>query len=1328
MNKKWISPSLLFMVIIIFHMSFPSSIFMSLLPQHKILGVKASNTQLSKYINSLNPLQQSPTLTIVGTNKDPNPVVNVGNKTQLSAIDANGQVASDVTFSSDSLDVATIDAKTGLVTGVKEGFATITAQKGSINAKAFVVVAKVDSGKGKKTSGNVVVDSNGAIYLSNPLTHTILKRDKPNSNAITFAGQTGVQGRLDGQRQQSQFSGPTAVTVDNRPQGGVYIADSLNHSIRKVSFDDKVSTILGSGSVGINKDDATPFANASFNSPQGIVADMGGNLYIADTNNNAIYLADFKTKQVQLIAGEPGIAGKVDGTKRVARFNKPTAISLQRNSAQFFSDSILFVADTGNGVIRSVTRDGKVTTIGRINTTSAAIAPQQSSGNDFIFDNPRSVSTDSTGNIYVVDNSGVKVITQPAGQQRQLVSLAQPDSQSFSQAVSVVVRGNQALVLDNNANTEDEAVKSVTVGKPEITSMTETIVPIQPQAGLEGGTMLTLSGKNFAPESQVIIGDKVITGMTVDSARQIRAMLPPQKAPGKRTLSVQTRGGTSQMEINITSKPVSSLNNGEITTVAGGIPFSGDGGKAAQAVLNFTSNPSNLVFGGVTVDGDGNLLIADARNHRIRRIDTGTGFITSVAGNGIAGFAGENVPALTASLDTPSAIAVDTAGNIFIADTNNHRIRRVDTKGIITTIAGNGIAGFGGDDALAANSTLNTPTAIITDDLGNILFTDSVNHRVRLIDTKGTITTIAGNGVKGFRGDGGLATAASLANPKGLSLDPQGNLFISDTDNSRIRQVNAARMINTIAGNGGIGFSGDGAPALVANFNNPQAITADGLGSLLIVDSANHRVRRVDLKTGIITTIAGNGLAAFSGDNGIAISASLNFPSSVAIDGNGKIFITDSQNNKIRQVDTSSIITTIAGTSFPIGDGSQAVLAGLSSPAIMAVAPNGNIFIVDTGNNRIRRVDSSGNITTIAGNGVAGFSGDNGLAINASLNAPSGIAVDNSNNIFISDTGNNRVRVIDPSGNINTIAGNGTPNFNGDNILAVNASLNAPSALAVDALGNLYIADTLNNRVRVIATNTKMITTIAGNGVSAFSGDNGQANLAGVPAPTGITLDKSNQLFVIDSTSRVRQVNLLSKVITTIAGNGSKGFSGDGGLATNASLNDPRTVVMTQDGNILIADRGNNRIRIIDSKTKTIDTVAGSGSFDYSGDGNTATVAALANPLGVAVDSNNNLLVADTSNNSIRTVKGIRGANQPKVMISNAGYTKPNLTIDGSGFSSTGASVTINGANVSSFVITQSDSRILLKGKVKKLNLRTGSNQIVVTVNGISSNTFVLTL
>jgi hypothetical protein len=332
-----------------------------------------------------------------------------------------------------------------------------------------------------------------------------------------------------------------------------------------------------------------------------------------------------------------------------------------------------------------------------------------------------------------------------------------------------------------------------------------------------------------------------------------------------------------------------------------------------------------------------------------------------------------------------------------------------------------------------------------------------------------TINTVTGNGTFGYTGDGGPATGAEINSPYGISVDSSHNLYIADTGNNVIRKVDSSGKITTVAGSGNAGYGGDGGPATSANLWAPYRAVADHAGNLYIADFYNNRIRKVDT-SGTITTFAGTGVQGYNGDGIPAATAQLSSPAAVGVDSAGNVYVVDTSNNRIRKVDNSGVITTIAGTGFAgvLGDGGPATAAQINEPVGIALDGKGNIYIADYGNSKIRKIDASGIITTFAGTGQIDYSGDGGPATSAALNLPTGVAADGSGNVFIADYQNNRIRKVNTAGNISTFAGNGTSGYSGDGGSPTSAEISFPEDVALDSAGNVFIADYNNARIREV--------------------------------------------------------------------------------------------------------------------------------------------------------------------------------------------------------------------------------------------------------------------
>jgi uncharacterized protein (TIGR03437 family) len=694
------------------------------------------------------------------------------------------------------------------------------------------------------------------------------------------------------------------------------------------------------------------------------------------------------------------------------------------------------------------------------------------------------------------------------------------------------------------------------------------------------------------------------------------------------------------------------------------------------APLPAVQAPLGHLFG-VAVDNAGSYYVADPSNNLVLKVNA-SGTLNTVAGNGSSGYSGDGGPATSAALYGPYGVAVDGAGNLFIADTRNERIRKVNTAGIITTVAGNGTYGYSGDGGPATSAALYDPYGVAVDGAGNLYIADTGNERIRKVNTAGIITTVAGKGTYGYSGDGGPATSAALYGPYGVAVDGAGNLYIADQGNNRIRMVGLAGIITTVAGNGTHGYSGDGGPATSAELYAPEGVAVDNAGDLLIADTGNNRIRQVK-SGGTVSTVAGNGIDSYSGDGGLATSASLVEPSGVAVDSAGNLYIADSYSERVRKVTPHGVITTVAGDGAYGygGDGGPAAAASLSLPSGVAADGAGNVFIADILNNRIRQVNPGGTISTVAGNGIQSYSGDGGPATSAELFWPGGVAVDNAGNLFIADTVNDRIRKVS-GGTITTVAGNGTYGYSGDGGPATSAELRGPSGIAVDNAGNLFIADAANSVIRLVNP-AGTITTVAGNGTLGYSGDGGPATHAQLNQPSGVAVGNAGNLFIADAANSVIRLVNPAGTITTVAGNGTCCYSGDGGPATSAELRGPSGIAVDNAGNLFIADTGNQRIRLVNA-SGIITTVAVTLRGGFSGDGGPATSAELQQPYGVAVDAAGDLLIADSGNNRIREVPRVLTA--PATVLSAASGTAPVapgsiVSIYGSSLATIGTSATI---------------------------------------------------
>jgi len=638
--------------------------------------------------------------------------------------------------------------------------------------------------------------------------------------------------------------------------------------------------------------------------------------------------------------------------------------------------------------------------------------------------------------------------------------------------------------------------------------------------------------------------------------------------------------------------------------------FSGDGGPAIKA--NFKT-PAGLAF-----DPEGNLYIADRENHRVRKLDT-SGNISTFAGIGEAGFSGDGGPAVRAKLNLPSGLAADEKGNLYISDRSNDRIRVVDKKGVIRTYAGTGVAGFQGDAGPALKAQLDKPFGIALDEAENLYIADRNNNRVRKVSPEGIITTVAGDGGFFFMGDNGPAYRASVAAPTGVAVDKKGNIYIADRNNNRIRLVDKLGMIRTVAGTGQQDYNGDSETARETNLYLPFGLTVDSNDNLLVIDRSHYRIRRIDPKSGKVETLAGNGLKLFAGDGGPATGATLSFPHGMFVDKDDNLIFSDKGHYRIRKITPKGIISTIGGNGRRgnVGNNIPALEANVYNVTTIIQNPAGDAFMSSPSGfvSIIRRLDAKGIIHDYMDTASPKYreaiskSKHKGLVQTgavATITQFSDITFDPKGNLFISDRMNHQIRKIDLNGNISTIAGTGDSDYYGDGGPALEAAFRDPNALASDQKGNIYIAESVNNRIRKIDTKG-IVTTVAGNGEHADSGDGGPALQAGIRSMDDIAISPEGELHILGTnTHKVRKITQDGKIVT-VAGKGYAGFFGDGGPATKAMLKNPAAISFDSKGNLYIADMGNNRIRKVDKKG-IITTFAGTGKFGWGRTGETVEI------------------------------------------------------------------------------------------------------------------------
>lgn len=673
---------------------------------------------------------------------------------------------------------------------------------------------------------------------------------------------------------------------------------------------------------------------------------------------------------------------------------------------------------------------------------------------------------------------------------------------------------------------------------------------------------------------------------------------------------------------------------------------------------------------GVATDSAGNTYVADSRNRTIRKI-TPAGLVTSLAGNSKTSGSIDGTGA-AASFSYPVGIATDSVGNLYVTDgygagnTNNYTIRKITPAGIVTTLAGvPGVAGFA--DGTGAAASFNGPTGIATDSAGNVYVADTNNSTIRKITPAGTVTTVAGTAGQTGSADGS-GVAARFSGPQGIATDSFGNLYVADSGNNTIRKIAATNLfapvaiVTTLAGTAGQRGSADGSGA-AASFNHPYGIATDSAGNIYVGDSGNYTVRKIT-PTGVVTTLAGtagmpgpsDGIGAAAQFGGCSSSAPLfchvgqaenSGPNGVATDSAGDVYVADTSDSTIRKISPAGVVTTLAGVPplNPNPDGTG-VSANFNAPQGLAADSAGNIYVADTDNFTIRKITPTGVVSTLAGmTGSYGNANGNGssarfgfitlvdgLVLGAFYAGPAGLATDSSGNVYVVDAGNFNIRVITPAGGVTTLAGPGATDslvsaiFKAPfNLVGAHGieSVEIPAlGIATDSSGNVYVANTGNNVINKINP-AGVLSVFAG------SGSPGSADGTGVAAsfkyPYGIAIDNAGNLYVTDSGNGTVRKITPGGVVTTLAGTPGVVGSADGvgAAASFSTLNVGYTyfgglsgVAIDRAGNLFVADTGNNTVRKItqNGAVTTFVGVAGQAGFQPG-----ALPGLLTSPIGVVV-------------------------------------------------------------------------------------------------------------
>ncbi len=562
-----------------------------------------------------------------------------------------------------------------------------------------------------------------------------------------------------------------------------------------------------------------------------------------------------------------------------------------------------------------------------------------------------------------------------------------------------------------------------------------------------------------------------------------------------------------------------------------------------------------------------------------------------LAGN-MAGAGFTDGSGAAARFNSTRGVATDNAGNVYVADTDNSTIRKITPAGVVTTLAGT--AGvFGSADGTGAAARFNSPTGIATDSAGNVYVADNGNSTIRKITPAGVVSTLAGDASMPAGSTDGTAAAARFKHPSGVATDSAGNVYVADDFNSTIRKITPAGVVSTLAGTAGLSGSTDGTGA-AARFNFPQGIATDSAGNVYVADTVNSTIRKIT-PAGVVSTLAGT--AGLSGStDGTGAAASFSFPQGVATDNAGNVYVADAFNSTIRKITPPGVVTTLAGMAgvFGSADGTGAA-ARFNSPTGVATDSAGNVYVADNVNSTIRKITPAAVVTTLAGKAGV-FGSPDGTGAVASFNFPRGVATDSAGNVYVADTANSTIRKITPAGVVTTLAGAAGVFGSADGTGAA-ARFNSPFGVATDSAGNVYVADAFNSTIRKI-TPAGVVTTLAG-AAGVFGSADGTGAAASFNFPQGVATDSTGNVYVADTVNSTIRKITPAGVVTTLAGTAGVSGSADGTGAA-ARFNRSQGVATDGAGNVYVADTNNSIIRKITSAAVVSTIAGGAGEIGFT--------------------------------------------------------------------------------------------------------------------------------
>lgn len=972
---------------------------------------------------------------------------------------------------------------------------------------------------------SVAVDRVGNIFVADWANSTIRKISQ-SGEVTTFAGIAGSKGSNDGPGALARFSSPFAVAVDLA--GTVYVSDQDNHIVRKISAAGVVSTLAGSPGLTGSADGMG--SNARFFSPGNLSVDAAGTVYVADTLNSTVRKITAEGV-VTTFAGVAGVGSSVDGPGNVARFGRPSGLVVD-------SYGYVFVADSGNSTIRIISPDGRVSTFAG---SSGNLGAQDGRGTDAQFRSPKALASDEIGNIFVLDQ-GVAGMVRKIDLYREVTTLAGAVSSGSEDGTAGAVRFSNPFGLAVDAagsiyiaDTDNHVIRKGTRGDYSTPYAFSTIAG-QPSAGAldgPGASALFWQPKGVTRDS---LGNLYVA----DTFNHIIRKITP---------------------------------NGRVTTLAGspGVVGSADGpGSEARFYLPYD----------LTVDLSGNLYIADQYNHTIRKL-TSEGVVTTLAGRVGGQTSGSPDGAgAAARFFYPAGVTVDSGGNVYVADWGHRTIRKVTPAGVVTTLAGTtGV--IGAVDGFGSAAQFRAPFSVAVDKLGNVFVADRDDHTIRRVTSGGVVTTVAGlNGISGF--NDGTGSTARFSSPVGVAVDAADNVYIAEYGTSTVRKMTSGGVVTLLSGVFGSPGGTDG-PKGVARFSSPEALTVAEDGVVFVADTFNNAIRRI-ATNGSVTTVAGT-ISSVGSTDGTASEARFYSPSGVDVDASGTLYIADTANHTIRKISGAGNVSLLAGAAGVTGSvNGPGGAARFRYPDGLAVDGAGNVYVADTDNHTIRKITAAGVVATLAGS-AGGFGSTNGAGAIARFSSPRGVAVDRFGNVYVADAGNHLIRKITSDGTTTTLAGSagifGSVDGNG-----TAARFAQPCDVAVDAAGNVYVADYDNSIIRKISS-AGAVTTLAGVGGSEGMAD-GKGSVARFRHPYRVAVDGGGFVYVTDvGHPAVRRISPEGVVTTLAGGAGNEGVADGRGFS--AQFLQPLGIAVDGQGTVYVTDSNNTiRRGVIPGPTYTV--------------------------------------------------------------------------------------------------------------------------------------------